>query len=85
MEINGVNEVVHVAESSSGVLDPLYACIDGFTGGISDAMFQKRDDVWKSTFEHSSDFDHRLKSAANGPLMPPVKVTARRLFVDIIE
>ena len=85
MEINGVNEVVHVAESSSGVLHPLDARIDGFTGSIGDSMSEERDDVFKSPFEHSRNVDDRLEPTSKRPLMPPMKMTPRRLFIDVME
>jgi hypothetical protein len=38
MEVNCMNEVLFVAESSSGVLHPLNLGVERFTGGIRNLM-----------------------------------------------
>ena len=45
MEIDSGDEVGFVSEATSGVLDPLNLCIDGFTGSIGNAVLQIGDDV----------------------------------------
>ena len=45
MEVDGVLEVVEVAEASGRVLDPLDLRIDAFAGGVGNAVLKVGEDV----------------------------------------
>src|SRR5450755_2481725 len=45
MEVDGVDKVLFVAETSCGVLDPLDLGVDGFAGGVGDGVLEVSDDV----------------------------------------
>ncbi len=58
MEINRVDEVFLIAESAGGVLHPLDFGVQGFTGGVRDAVFDEGQYVLDSTLQHATGFDH---------------------------
>ena len=55
-----MDEVLFVAESASGVLDPLNLGVQGFTGRVRDPVAQISHDVLKPSFQHSPRLDHWL-------------------------
>src|SRR5258708_3591713 len=60
VEVNGVNEVLLIAESARRVLNPLDLGVDRFTGCVGDSMPKIGDDVGESALEHARHLDHRL-------------------------
>lgn len=58
MGVDGVDEVGCVAEAAGGALDPLNLGVDGFTGGVGDAVAQVSDDVFEAALNHTSLFCH---------------------------
>ena len=85
MKIDGGNEVGFVAETAGGVFDPLNLRVDGFAGGIGDAVVQIGDDVFKAALDEFGFLPHRLQAAARGPVVPPVEVFASRAFIKVFK
>src|SRR5579863_1847925 len=83
VEVDCVNEVLLVPETSCCVLDPLDLGIDRFAGGVGDAVPQVRDDVLEPPFEHPCHLDHRLQPTPHCPVVPPTEVLSGRTFVDV--
>src|SRR6266571_7617658 len=83
VEVNRVNEVLFVAEAASRVLHPLDLGVEGFAGGVGDAVLEVGDDVFEAAFEHAGDFLHRTEAAAYCPTVPPPEVLPRWTFVDV--
>ena len=63
VKVNRIDEVSLVAESACRVLDPLDLGVQGFAGRIGDAMFDERQDIFETTFQHAAGFHHRFQSA----------------------
>jgi hypothetical protein len=83
VEVDCVNEVPFVPETSCRVLHPLDLGIDRFADCVGDAMPQVRDDILESSFEHPRHLDHRLQPTPHGPVVPPTEVFSGRTFVDV--
>src|SRR5579859_5313558 len=84
VEVDGVYEVMPVAEASRRVLHPLDFGIDRFAAGVGNSVSQIRDDVLEATLEHSRYFDHRPEPASYSPSMPPAEMLPRWSFVDVV-
>jgi hypothetical protein len=63
VEVNRINEVLFIAESSRRVFYPLDFGVDGFAGSIRDLMPQVGNDVLESPLQHGGDLLHRLWAA----------------------
>ena len=81
VEVNRINEVLFIAESSRRVFYPLDFGVDGFAGSIRDLMPQVGNDVLEAALQHRGHVLHGLQSATHRPLIPPLKMFAGRLFV----
>jgi len=54
VEVDGVDEVLFVAETAGRVPHPLNLGVDGFAGRVGDAVLEVDDDVLKAPFEHAA-------------------------------
>lgn len=85
MEVDGSDEVLLVAETTCGVLDPLDFGVDGLAGGVRDSEPQIGNDVGEAALDHASFFDHGFQAAADRPVVPPAIVFPCGALVVIEE
>src|ERR1017187_5026754 len=83
VEVDGVDEVLFVAEATGRVLHPLDLGVDGFARGVGDAVLEVGDDVGEAAFQHAGHFLYRSQTAAHRPTVPPLEVLPRRAFIDV--
>ena len=69
MEVDGVDEVLLVAEAARRVLHPPDLGVYRLAGRMGDPMPQIGDDVLEAPPEHARHLDHRLEAAAQGPVL----------------
>src|SRR5579862_9603366 len=84
VKVDGMNEILLVAESSRRVLHPLDFGVDRFATGVGDPVPQVRDDVFESPLQHPCCFNHRLEPAPYRPSMPPAEMLPRRSFINVV-
>src|ERR1017187_10474757 len=65
VEVDGVDEVLFVAEATGRVLHPLDLGVDGFARGFGDAVLEVGDDVGEAAFQHAGHFLYRSQTAAH--------------------
>src|SRR5438445_7341229 len=85
VEQDGGGEVLFVAETTRGVLDPLDLGVDGFAGSIRDPMAEVGNDVLEAPLQGLGYLQHGAQSTAYCPALPPPKMFPRGPLVLIAE
>ena len=82
VKVDGVGEVLLIPKASCCVFHPLDLGVEGFAGGVGDAVLEVGYDVGEAASQHAGHFLHRNQTAAH-PTVPPLEVLPRRTCIGV--